>query len=695
MHYPPLRVNEPVNPDRDNLPRELNAFLVELSVALHKYGMYPSEHPSLEPVAAAVVTRASQLLARRGQIAIGVARKQLVVEGAASDPEHPVLRRLAEGLHRHQLGALIITPGIDAGEVNEALRALSQEPEQSGPLGQMSARERPAWPHLQLHSLSFDGLAFVEEAPEISHAAPGGSEGTSGAELWIGLARAAMANDPREPESANPDTVAEVVNAHPRLAAYDHVIVSYLRQIARALRTSPGAETVVLQHGTARFIGALRPDTLRRLVEMGGDVAQRRAFVLEAAHGMAVDAVIAIVKAAAEASGQTISHGLVRMLSKLAAQAEFGGETARPMADAALRDQVEQLLNGWQLADPNPDEYGQLLQHVSTSVDEGRTLEAAAAAHQPSGIRLVQISLESGATGPMLARAIDRAIADGQMAALLDAFSSRPNGSGAAAEALPALLMRPATLRALLQQSPVDFESLDQLQPFMALDGYDVMLDALATTDNRTTRRKLLERLAQAPVDLGPMIMARLEDDRWFVQRNMLVLLERAGSPPDGFSPARWTAHPDVRVRHEAIRLQLKVAAERDLAVRAALEDGHPRLAHSGLAAIQQDCPSSVADLVCALAVKPDADEGLRVLATRALGRCDDRRALQTLIDLTDGGRTLLGRRRLAARSPVMLAALESMGAGWRSDGGAAAILRLAAEAADPGIRQAAQAGAR
>ena len=98
---------------------------------------------------------------------------------------------------------------------------------------------------------------------------------------------------------------------------------------------------------------------------MGGDLAQRRPFVLDAAHGMAVDAVIDIVKAAADASGQPISDGLVRMLSKLAAHAELGSEQARPAADSALREQVGQLLNGWQLADPNPDDYGKLLQHLA------------------------------------------------------------------------------------------------------------------------------------------------------------------------------------------------------------------------------------------------------------------------------------------------------------------------------------------
>ena len=51
---------------------------------------------------------------------------------------------------------------------------------------------------------------------------------------------------------------------------------------------------------------------------MGGDVIQRRKFVLDATQGMAVDAVVNLVQAAADTSGQTISHSLIRMLSKLA-----------------------------------------------------------------------------------------------------------------------------------------------------------------------------------------------------------------------------------------------------------------------------------------------------------------------------------------------------------------------------------------
>lgn len=698
MYYAPHRVTDTPRPDRVALSREYSDFLIELSISLHKYGMYPIGHPSLEPAAQSVATRAAHLLVDRAQVAFGVARRQLIIEGVATNPAQPVLRRLAEGLHRHHLGAVTLLRGVDATEIGEALRALALEPEQHGPIGLGRVDARLAWPHLRLHPLSFDGLTLASDAPTTGVEGAGG--GLKGAELWIGLARAAMAGQADSASDAadiEPDVIARAIDDHAGVAAYDQVIIGYLLQIARELKTSNGAATIALQRRTARLIGALSPQTLRRLVDMGGDAAQRRAFVLDASQSMAVDAVIDIVKAAADASGQTISHGLVRMLSKLAAHAEFGVAEARPLADVALREQVGELLNGWRLADPNPEAYSAVLQELATGVaprTAGDDLPPMAA-EETDPVRLVQMSLEIGDAGPMVERAIVAAIARGRAADLIALLADGPDHAGAAADRIRASLIRPEALRTFFEQAAVDFDSLDRLQPLMTAASYDVLLDMLATADNRTTRRKLLDRLTQAPVDLGPTIVARLEDPRWFVQRNMLVLLERFGRVPEGLSLTRWVSHPDIRVRQEAIRLQLALPAERHSAVRAALDDGHPRLVHAGLVAIQQSCPGSLADKVGSLALDAGAAEELRLLAIRALSRCRDPRALTALLELTHGGRSILGRTKLAARSPVVLAALQGLAGGWRSDGRAAIILKLAAESSDPEIQRAAGQGGR
>ncbi|MEZ5292754.1 MAG: hypothetical protein R2745_16860 [Vicinamibacterales bacterium] len=692
--------------DRAALSREYSELLIELSIALHKFSMYPSGHPSLEPAASAVVARAEQLLADRLQVAFGVARRQLIIEGIATSEAQPVLRRLAEGLHRHHLGAVTLMRGLDALEVAEALLLLAREPDQSGPVGVQRTVAQLTWPHLRLHPLTFDGLTLASDAPITGTGGSGG--GLRGAELWIGLARAAMsggqaghgegadAQDPPDVDVASdaarlePTVVAKAIDARAGAEAYDQVIVGYLLQISRELRDGGGADMAALRRRTTRLIAALSPETLRRLVEMGGDAAQRRAFVLDASQGMAAECVIDIVRAAADASGQTISHGLVRMLSKLAAHAEFGESRTRPIADAALREQVGALLRDWSLADPNPAAYTAVLQQVAVTAMTGAGAAAALDSAPLDEKRLVQMSLEVDEPGPMIDRAIHVMLAEGRASELLDTVEQAPADSAVVPAFVLARLAEPDGIQALFSGPVADFDALDRLAPHLTPASYAALLDVLVVSEHRTVRRRLLERLAAAPVDLGPLVVDRLHDARWFVQRNMLVLLDRLGRVPEDLPLAPWLAHHDARVRHEAIRLQLKRPGEREAAVRAALADGHPRLVHRGLVAVLDDCPPAVVDDVARVALDTTADDDLREVAVQALGRCRDERAVDSLVSLVDGGRTFLGRHRLAPRSRPMLAAVSALAVGWPDDPRADELVRLAAASPDHAVRRAA-----
>src|SRR5256885_16031552 len=104
--------------ERATLSRDLADFLIELSIALHKHAMYPEGHPSLAPAAAGVTRRAGLLLEDRATLSLGVARQQLVIEGVATDPKHPVLAELAARLHRQHLGTEMVT-GQPGGELRQ------------------------------------------------------------------------------------------------------------------------------------------------------------------------------------------------------------------------------------------------------------------------------------------------------------------------------------------------------------------------------------------------------------------------------------------------------------------------------------------------------------------------------------------------------------------------------------------------
>jgi hypothetical protein len=675
--------------ERGVLTRELSEFLVELSVALHRYSMYPSGHPSLGPVVEAIVSRAGKLLQDRPVIALGVARRQLIVDGVTTDPGQPVLRRLAEGLHRHHIGAVSVNQGVQPQELDDALRALASEADRSGPIGLKGDRQRLQWPHLTLHPLTFDGLALVDDG---AGAGQGRDEGApTDAELWVALARAALSAEETSAEAVNadPGAVARAIDEHAHAGGYDRVIVDHLFQIAHELKTASGEKADRLRRKTSQLIASLRPETLNRLVQMGGDRSRRRRFVLDATHGMAVDAVVEIVKAAAGASGQTISHGLVRMLSKLALHAELGSEHTRPRADAELREQVGRLLENWDLQDPNPEAYGRVLHHLATTAQRHRADLASRITQSPEPVRLVQMSLELGAVGPLVEKAVDALVRAGQTKAVTELLAVRPHVEDNVADSLLTWLIRPSTIKALLAHEPLDVASLDALLPRLSIEAYEYLLDALATSENRTTRRRLVDRLSRTEMDIGPLVLRHLDDPRWYVQRNMLILLERAPRVPEGFSPAPWVEHPDPRVRCEAIRLQLRLPGEREGAILRALGDLDFRIVHLGLTAIQHDCPEELIPRVISLAVDADLDDDIRTLAVNVVGKVRRPLVLDALLELTDGGRSLLGRIRLPVKTPVLLAAVRALSETWASDPRAAAVLMAAADSPDQEIRTA------
>lgn len=678
--------------ERAALSRELADFLIDLSIALHKYTMYPEGHPSLEPAVVAVLRRAGHLFDSRNTLALGVARNQLVIEGVATDSKHPLLSDLAGRLHRHHLGAVTFQRGLRVTELAELMRMLAVDAERTGePLGLGSPEKLRAWDHVRLHPVTYERLELADTDGQ----SPGDPRG---AQLWVGLAQAALSME--APPSSEPGVLAKAIDEHPESAAYDQVIVGYLLQITEELKHSGGADTAALRRRTSKLLDALQPGTLRRLIEMGGDTAQRARFAMDATQGLAPDAVLEIVRAMADASHNTISEPLARMLSKLAQHAEHGTAEARPQADEALREQVRDLLKDWTLDDPNPAEYATALHRMTggtgtTSAAPSSTIQRA----EP--LRLVQIAVETGALGGVAWRAVERLLAERQIGQLVDMLAatsdaSRPPPASIDITPLWTRVTSPDIVGQLASSEPADFTTIDRVLPRLTAGAFERLLDVLAASESRATRRGLLDRLARAPRELGPVIAERLSADvPWYVARNLLIVLDGLPAVPDGFSTTLFVGHADVRVRREAVKLALKIPAERELALLGSLCDPDPRMVRLGLTAALEHCPPSAVQFVTRLAEDQSLTSELRVLAIKVLGRGGSPAALGVLLRMVDGGRNWLGRPRLAARSLELVAALMALAHGWADDRQARALLALAAVSTDPDVRNAATMTAR
>ena len=672
------------------LSRELSDFLIEFSIGLHKNAIYPPGHPLLDRATSGIAGRIDALLKVRDSLSLGVARQQLIIEGVATDENNPVLRDLAQRLHRHHLGAVKFTKGVSIAEIADVLVTLAVDAgRRARPLGLEGPEVLQQWSHVRLFPLTFEQLQLLDEEPK--EATPNADEkaemrsGGRAAQLWIGLARAALAAEASgekldSAESTDPVFVAKAIEEHKKDAAYDQVVVGYLLQIAEELKSKGGKEAAALQKRISRLVATLQPQTLARLLEMGGDSRQRKKFVVDAAQGMAVDAVVELVQAAANTSGQTISHSLVRMLSKLAVHADEGSLLAREQADGALRDQVQQLITGWQLDDPNPDGYRLALEKMSRAAPVFRQSDDVLPC-EPE--RLLAMGIEIQILGEPVWRSVDTLASRDDVTPLLDLLDAAPEGW-----MREALWRHVATVDRLQQQlarTPVNLPVVQRMVTRMQLAAADPLLDRLETSDDRLTPM-LVDMLAALGDEIGPLVATRLSGARWTAQRLLFVVLGKLAAPPAGFIPREFIHHPDGLVRRESLRMLMRLPETREQAIAASLSDPDERTVRLALGALMTNCPRGAATILMSRANDPALSADLRALGICALSSFKSHKILSFLVDRALGRKRAFRRRALASKSPEMLAALTGLAAHWRDEPAAKQAFDLAESSSDAEI---------
>lgn len=664
------------------LPRDVAEFLLELGTATQRHAIYPKGHPLLTQAVEGVMRRLDGLLRSRESIALGVAREQLIVDGIATDPAHLVLRELAQRLHRHHVGAIKLRTGISSDELGDLLSALSLDPNVSAKkLGPLTAQLQ-RWPHVRLNTLTYERLALSdgEVVGELTT-----QRATS---LWLSLARAGLgvAMD-GDDALADPEATAQGIEEHEPDEQYDQSVVGCLLEITEALRNASGIEAETLANRVSLLIRSLRPETLRRLLALGGNIEQRRKLVANAINDLAVDAVLTLVKAAADASDQNISHAMLRLLSKLALQAEEGGAQLRAGANTALREQVHQLVERWDADLLNPDSYQKALDRLSRL----RLLAVMKEREYPcEPRRLVALAMETNMLGAPVWRAVAEMLAGGEIGTLLDILDRSADGNAVALE----LWKRVATtenVRTMLREEQVDLALLDRMAARMGTTIIDPLLDALETAETRAVRRKLLDMLTPFGPALASPIVARLTaaDCPWFVLRNLLALLGRLPDVPREFVGTRYMTHGDPRVRREAFKLQLRLRAHRDDAVTMALADKDERILQMALVAAAESCPRAAVPVIIRRVSDGSLHGELRLHGVRIVSATRAPATLEWLLAFTMARRRWFRRRRLASKSPEMLAALTGLATQWSADPKAAAVLTLAGRDPDPDVRAA------
>ncbi|MDA1080572.1 MAG: hypothetical protein O2973_02675 [Gemmatimonadetes bacterium] len=580
--------------------------------------------------------------------------------------------------------------GVTPDEIADALATIAVDiGRRARPLGLEGPEVLQRWEHVRLFPLTFEQLQLLEEDPADSSDQMRGDKSRA-AQLWIGLARAAIAAgsdddeaDDNTTESTDPVIVAKAIDEHKKDAAYDQVVVGYLLQIAQELKSKGGKEAAALQKRISRLVATLQPDTLSRLLNMGGDSRQRQQFVLDATQGMAVDAVVELVQAAADTSGQNVSHSLLRMFSKLAVHADEGAPLGRAAADGALRDTVSNLIKNWTLDDPNPDGYRKALEKMSKASPVFQTGDDV---YPCEPERLLAMGIEIEMLGDPVWRALNSLSAVDDIKPLLDLLDSAPEGW--IRETLWRQTATPDTLHRQLARSPVDIDVVERLAARMGLAAVPALLDALELSDDRQSAA-LVDLIVQAGPVAGELVASQMDGARPGQLRVLLSIITKIGTPPEGFDLTAYTRHADAAVRREAYRVIIRDPAQRDDAIAGALADLDERIVRLALGAAMSNCPPRAATTLLSRADDNTLSPDLRALGIRAVSSFKAPEVLQFLLVRTQRKRRFMRRQALAAPTPEMLAALSGLATHWADEPTAQHILDAATKSTDKDVRDA------
>jgi len=659
-------------------PMDAITFLADLAMALHRFATYPAEHPSLPDAAERVLLRAAPFLDAEPVLTLEVKPASLSLGGRSVPGGNSMVEDLGTRLREQDVGVLVLRAGLGLDELTEALATLARDPVPGErPLGLLSAGDRPSWPHLQFRPRT----APAAVAP----VAPGeGGPSRQTATLPLSVLWEALA-------SAH-GTVGTLHGAG--AVPGEDGMESPLRALLRGLQGFSDPEADEIRDRASDLLDAMAPAAIHRLAQgrQGADVALPLAVEAHRA-GLAPATVVRLLDATLAGGERALSSTLRRLLFRMARRAgrEATPGEGRTEARSALGEQVERMLlsevsGGFSGVRWPAGQVGE-----GSGDGKGETLTAAAP------FRVVELALRLDEPGPALEAALHACVLQGNVAAILDLVEGAPSDSRTATR-VEAFLFSPERLADLLSGVDVDEGSLRRIVDVLGDEAIAPLFQQLAASDARPVRRKIFDRLVALGPRITPRAMDYLASDIWYVQRNMLALLQRFPFLPRGFSPMQHVYSRDVRVRREAVALAFREAGSRGEALEVALGEEDERLVRMALLELRNGVPAAVVPrLVERLFGSDNPHPHLRSLLVRALGRSRSPKARQALLRVCGGSERPTGGtpEALPPTTPELITALHVLGRNWPEHDEVAPVLEVARRSTDSRVKAAVRGGVR
>lgn len=657
----------------------VQSLLSRLAMAIARRRAYADAHPMAVQADQALTEALTHYLADEPALALGVANRELLVNGLLFHTSGTVVRELATRLHAMGIGTVRLHRGVALESVSHLVRLLSRrlnDPTLQEPL--------PTIPGIALGRVDYEQLGLADEDAvriEITH-------------LWRALAERMLetAGAPADaPEAATPSGLAAALSAASTNDDSAQRAFDALSTLADGVSLAPRAVRDTIGVRLQELLSATEQGAIVATLRVAGQ-ADRSRLVRNVVNVLPAAAVVRWLHSAATAAGQDLSPHLLRLLSKMSVH--FRGR--RPeAAEEALRDTAAELVSGWDVHQPNPLEHAALLDTLAEwSARDGQPTRDPSAQFDSTAqeaARLVQMACELDLVSEDARLAVKRLADTGHSSTVL-AWAERASSEPVRRQ-LRELTLTPTAISRILLANPLDSAAAKQLLDATHEDVAGVLIDALEQCETRAGRRLIFDRLRTMSSGIMPPLLQRLAQPMpWFLARNLLSLLrdllvatpEASGQLVVG-PLLLFQRHDHVQVRREAIRLLACMPAVRATALRRALEDGDDEVRQAAIdvayAQRKDELPGDVALRLLAFAEQDSLSVEVRDKAIRAVAGSRQAEVRSWLIGHTTRRARLTGSTKLAVLTDTVKAALQVLSTTFAADPEAAPVLALARKA--------------
>lgn len=563
--------------------RILASLIIELNITRRNFKSYPKGHPVVEGAFQKVISLYNKLLEVQDEVVIGVAKDALMFGSTILEKSNLVYRDFARVLFEHGIGVLTLRRGLTTKELENFNLILGLKRDEINRNGGIEA----LWEKGHITSLAITAIRYDLFGASGDEALEDNPLTTSAEGMWEHITRELMAGNisGQSETDMDPELLAVLLNNK-----YDHPsdgnlesgtlqsITDFIRRENTRLASQPTSSGMPYNK-LAAFVSKLNPNLRSQFLSSTFDIKKLDgSSVAEDLIGnMSADAILETLE---DLNQQQVNVPPVIMglLQKLSAHAtRLQPRTLMTQVDENdIQEKMRTVFKEHAVEEFIPDDYQQKLntliatdQIPQVEIAEIKELLATVESNVVEN-RISDIIMNLVTTGcdnpeerefflQNLSDMFGYFLQTGDYRQLVKMIDQSTDSSF------------PIDIQYYLRENYARREFLDEILNGLTVWGkpryhdinllitkirspfIEVLLDHLASDDNMSLRRFMMDRL----IEMGPMtrvpISIRLNDDRWFVLRNLIIIL-RAHSDPAIIPLIRpLTRHSNSKVRQEAL----------------------------------------------------------------------------------------------------------------------------------------------